>query len=185
MSCNRRANRNFRRFCITGFTNHDNIRVLPQQCTQSHCKGHSGGHIYRSLGNIWQILFHWVFNGGNIYGTLCQMLQYHIQGGSFSGTGRPGNIDDSIGCRHHFHQHVIGIFIHAKVACVINLCIRGQITQYDFFPVCGGQYGNTHADILQYHMKVTVLRNSLFCNVQIAHDLNSGNNGIVQRFFQG
>ena len=181
-----RTHGNFSRFCVTGFTDHDNIRILSQQGTQSHCKGHAGSHINGSLRDIGQVFFHRVLNGRNIYRSLGQMLQYHIQRGRFTGTGRPRNIDDAVGGGHHLHQHVIGILVHAKVTGVVDLGIRHQITHNDLLAVCRRQNGNTHTDVdsLQHSVEVAVLRDTFFRDVQVAHDLDTGNNGVVQCLFQ-
>ena len=52
--------------------------------------------------------------------------------------------------------------------------------------MCGGQDGNTHTDInaLQHSVEVAVLGDTLFGNIQIAHDLDTGNDGVMQRLFQ-
>ena len=114
------------------------------------------------------------------------MLQYHIQRGRFTGTGRPRNIDDAVGGGHHLHQHVIGILVHAEVTGVVDLGIRHQITHNDLLAVCRRQNGNTHTDVdsLQHSVEVAVLRDTFFRNVQVAHDLDTGNNGVVQCLFQ-
>ena len=118
-----RSDRDLRRLCVTCLTDHDDIRVLTEQSTQSHGKGHAGSHIYRRLGNIGQVLFHRILDGGNVYRTLRQTLQYHVKRGRLTGTGRPCDVDNAVRRRHHFHQHIVGIIVHAEVSGVVDLGI--------------------------------------------------------------
>ncbi len=83
-------------FRISGLTNHDDIRVLSKQGSQSDFKGQSRHIIYLHLIQLRHIFLHRVFNGGNIYASLGQLIQNHIQGGRLTGTGWAGYVNNTI-----------------------------------------------------------------------------------------
>src|SRR5439155_1324753 len=57
MPCERRLNCNLRRLQIARLSNHDAIRVLPQEVTQNSSKGEADSFIDRHLHDSLQIIF--------------------------------------------------------------------------------------------------------------------------------
>ena len=62
-----RTHGNFSRFCVTGFTDHDNIRILTHQRTESHIERQTCHRIYLRLVNVRNILLHRILDRGNIH----------------------------------------------------------------------------------------------------------------------
>ena len=79
MSRDRSSDRCSGSLTVTGLSNHDDIRVLTHQGTQSHIKGKPGNRINLCLVDIRQILFHRIFNRGNIDMSSGQIIQNHIK----------------------------------------------------------------------------------------------------------
>ena len=51
---------------ITGFTHHDDIRILAQQGAQSAVKGQPGSVVYLHLIHSGQVFLHRVLDGGDV-----------------------------------------------------------------------------------------------------------------------
>ena len=70
---------------------------------------------------------------------------------------------------------------------VFNVGVGGQQTQHGFFAKHGGQNRHTHVHVrpgLQPGAEMSVLGHAVLGNVQVGHDLDTGNQGLVQSTLQ-
>ena len=121
MTGNRRTYRSTGSLAVTGLSNHDNIRILTHQGTQSHIKRQTRNRIYLRLIDSRKILLHRIFNGRNIDISAGEIIQHHIQRGRFSTSGRSGNINNSIRMVQHRCKLVITVVIHTKMIRMIHM----------------------------------------------------------------
>ena len=70
--------RHRRRFFISDFTQHDNIRILTHNRTQSCGKGKSAPAVDRHLINPRQLIFHRILQSYNIAGRSIKLLERGI-----------------------------------------------------------------------------------------------------------
>ena len=69
---------------VTDFTDHDHVRVLTQNGSQTTGKGHLGFGVDRRLADTRQVIFHRIFDGQNIARLVVKMAEGGVQTGGFA-----------------------------------------------------------------------------------------------------
>ena len=101
MTGQRRLHRDFRCLTVTNLTDHNNVRVLPQDRTQAVGKGQIDFRIHLDLADTGQLVFDRVLNRDDILFTIVQAGQRRIQAGGLTGTGRSGHQEDAMTFADH------------------------------------------------------------------------------------
>ena len=83
-------------FKIPHFTNHDNVRVLPDDGAQRIGKIQADLWFHLDLVNAFQLILHRIFYRKDFLLRSIQRLQGGIQSGRFAAAGWPGNQDNTV-----------------------------------------------------------------------------------------
>src|SRR5438094_951106 len=117
MTRHRRADRDVRRFDVANLTNHHNVRVLPQNVTETFGKGQIDLRLNVDLGHARQPIFHRLFDGDDAPLNGIDAAQEAIKRRRFSAASRAGEKKDSVRLReqiandlvHEFYDGSFGI----------------------------------------------------------------------------
>src|SRR5262249_5832723 len=93
----RGANGDFGRFEIADFADHDDVRVLPQNRTQSGGESEITPWTHRDLCDTGQFVFDRVFNGENFQLGRVDALQYRVKRGGFAAACGAGGEEEAVG----------------------------------------------------------------------------------------
>ena len=175
MSCDRRPHRDRCSLGVTGLTDHDNIRILTEQCTQSHFKRQSGCIVYLCLVDFFNIFLYRIFDRGYIDTALCHLIQNHIQGGCLTTSGRSGQINNTVRTVEHRTKSLIIAFFHTKRIRMLDRRIAGEQTEYRLFSKDSRQDGYTDIDIFSFYVdaEMSILRYTPFRNIQFGYDFDT------------
>jgi len=135
---------NFRGLAVADFADHDNIGILPQNRPQTLGESHFHFGVNLGLADAVQIKFDGVFHRQNIARAFVQPVDYGVQTGGFTGTGRAGHQDNAVRVRDHFLNRIqLGIG-HADLFEIELVGLFVQQPQHDPFAMTGRQRGHPH-----------------------------------------
>src|ERR1700685_4563274 len=184
-----RLNGNLRRFRVADFAHHDLVGIVAQNRAQAAGKGETLFLVHRNLRNATQLIFDRIFNRDDLVFVGLDLVDGGVKRGGFTGTRGPG----------HQH-HAIRLFDIAPEAPQIVFVKthdfkgqRAELLAHRFF-VEHAQHGvfsmnrrhdrNAEVDgaAVVLYPETSVLRHSALGNIQLAHDLDTGNHGRVMLF---
>src|ERR1700722_15223738 len=90
------ADGNVRCLDVANFAHHDNVRVLPQNVTQTLCEGEIYLWFHINLRDAGQAVFNRFFDGDDAALHRVDAAQETIKRGRFSASGRTSEQDDSV-----------------------------------------------------------------------------------------
>ncbi len=103
------------RFRIADLADHDDVRVLAQERTETRSKRDAGLRIDLRLVHIAHIVFDRVFDRGDIDLRTVQDVHQSIQRRRFSGTGRTAGQDHAVGSLEIFRDDLHGLGRHTDL----------------------------------------------------------------------
>ena len=170
----RGLHRNLRRLTIAHFTDHDDVRVLPQDGTQCVGKGQVDLGMHLNLVDTFELVFHRIFDGDDFLTGRIQLGQRRIQGGGLAGTGRSGHKQDAVGLgqqgvealqRIRLKTHLVEIQAHTGAV---------QNPHHHAFAMHSGHGGDTQVELppLHTHLDAAVLRQAALGNIQVRQQLD-------------
>ena len=168
---------NLRSFQIADFTDHDDVRILPQNRAQCFGKRHVYARIDLGLSDPGQFVFDRVFDRQDVGAAFIQPRQCGIQGGGLAGAGGAGDQHDAVRLQDQLVKLLQHVCVHAQMLHVELIDILVEQAQYRAFAMSGGQRGNPHIDSLAAHPQrdAAILRQAFFGNVQLRHNLDARN----------
>ena len=182
-----RADRDGRRLGIAGLADHDDIGVLTQQGAQAALKGQARNVVDLRLVDAGQIALDRVLDRRDIDLPLGDGLQDHVERCRLAGTCRPGQVDDAVGAVEQRQKPPVGLIVHAEVVGVFNVGVAGQDTQHGLLAKDGRQDRDADVDVgagLKPGAEMPVLRDAVLGNVKVGHDLDAGDERLMQGALQ-
>ena len=125
-----------------------------------------------------------VFDGDELAGRSVDGVEKCVKTGGFTGTGRPCDQKDSVGIVDDFGDHIQVVGVETELRNIqLDTCLI-ENTHYDTLAVSGGNTRHTQVDVFfaHAHLDTSVLRDTLFGNIQPGHDLQSAGQIGLQEF---
>ena len=110
----RRLNGNLRRLQITRFSNHDAIRILPQEVAQNSSKGQADAFIHRHLHDSLQIVLNGLLGSDQLRINRVDLAQTGVKRRRLSGPRRPCGDKNSVRTLDHFQQEIVDVIRHSQ-----------------------------------------------------------------------
>ncbi|MNS74569.1 hypothetical protein D3C72_1080500 [compost metagenome] len=171
----RGLNGDLRGFEIADFANHDDVRVLTQDRAQGLGKGQVDLGVDLCLADAGQFIFDRVFHRHDVALAGIELAQRGIQRGGFARARGPGHQHDAVWLGHQLFEAAQGFTLHADRAEAEFVFALVQQAQHGTLAMGTGQGGDTHIDgaRAQAQADTAVLRQALFRNVEVGHDLEA------------
>src|ERR1035438_8246141 len=180
----RRVNGNLRRLGVANFAHHDLVGIVTQDGAQTAGKGQSLFLVHRNLGNAANLVFDRVFDGDQLVFVALDLVQRRVQRGGFARARRSGD-------QHHpvrlldVATELAQVFIaetdHVEGQLVELLAYRLLVEHptHRVFAVNRGHDGDAEVDGASEiaHPETPVLRDPALGDVQLAHDLDTRDDG--------
>ena len=170
-------------FKIADFTNHDDIRVLPQNRSQRFGKTQVNLGIHLGLAHAGQLVFNRVFNRQNILRAGVQPFERGIQRRGLAGACRSGDQNNAVRLQHQAFKTAQHFALHTHSFEVQPVATFVQQTQHCAFAMGAGQGADAHVNCpcADAQADAAILWQTLFSDVQFSHDFQARN----QRGMQG
>ena len=170
-------NGNLRRLQVAHFTDHNHVRVLPQERAQGPAEGQADGLVDGDLHDAFQVVFDRVFGSEQLGVNGVDAPQAGVEGGGFAAAGRPGSDEDAIGPLHGFGDVIVKVLGEAQR---IEFKVDGgtiQHAQHHRFTELGWEGRNAQIDraITHGETDAPVLGQAALGDVEVGHDLETGN----------
>ena len=160
---------------VANFTDHDHVRILPQDGAKGLGKAQVDLGVVLCLAHARQFVFDRVFHRHDVVARSVKPLQRGIQAGRFARTRGACDqqnamwlCDQMVNLREHTALHAHRFERQAGLAFV-------QQAQHRAFAMGAGQGGYPHIDCTgaQAQTDAAVLRQAFFGNVELGHDLQA------------
>jgi len=165
-------NGNARGFFITDFADHEDIGILSEECAQCGCEGESGAGIEVDLADVGKLDFDRVFDGGDIFFGLVEVVEGGVEGGGFAAAGGACDEDHAIGFGEGILELCVFWFRHAGVFQGGQDFLGLQEAEDAFFAVEDG--AGVDADIGAMEVEAAILWESAFSDIEFGHDFEAG-----------
>ena len=177
-----RPHGNFRCLTVSNLSHTDDIRILSKNGSESGGEGQSQLLVDLHLRCPGDIVLHGVLqcNEIGIFGQ--ELIHQRIHGAGLSGAGGAHDHNDAGTKPQKPIQLGILRLRHADAAAIELLTVPHQNTNNNFLAVNGRQCRHTeiHLGAHELQLRPAVLGHPTLHNVQLRHDLQSGNDGILE-----
>ncbi len=182
MSGHGRPHGDFRRLTVSNLSHTDDIRILSKNGSESGGEGQSQLLVDLHLRGTGDIVLHRVLQCNEIGALGQKLIHQRIHGAGLSGAGGTHNHDDTGTKSQKPVQLGILRLRHADAAAIKLFTVPHQNTNDDFLSVNGRQCRHTeiHLGTHELQLRPSVLRHPTLHNVQLGHDFQSGNDGILK-----
>src|SRR5713101_1093806 len=176
-------NGDLRGFLIADFADHDLVRIVAQDGTQTASEGQALLLVHVNLRDAADLVFYRIFVGNVLVFVRFDLVDGRVQGGGFAGAGGPSHQDHAVrltnvaaeaaqflrGKTDHIESQALKLF--GKSLFVEN-------TKDGVLAMARGHNGNTQIDVtpLVLHAETPILRNTALGDVQIAEHLDAREN---------
>ena len=169
-------------FEVADFTDHDHVRILPQDGAQGLGEGELDLRIDLDLADAGQVVFDRVFDGDDVAALGVHALQCGVERGALAGAGGAGDEEDAVGFLEQFGKGRHGALRHAQAVEAALTAALVEQAQHDALAVGGGQRGYAHVHLAagQAQGDAAILGQALFGDVEAGHDLDPRGHGGVQ-----
>src|SRR5579859_1416350 len=182
----RGLDRDLRRLGVADFTQNDLVRIVAQDGPQSAGEGEAFFLIDRNLRNAVYLVFDRVFDRNDLVFVSLDLVQRGVERGGFAAARGPGDQHHSIGLQNVAPELAQVFFIEAddvqhQVAELFAHRFLVQHAEHGIFAVNGRHNGNAEVDQTSavFHAETPVLRHAPLGNIELAHDLDTGDDGGV------
>ena len=173
---------NICRRLVPDFTDHEYVRVLPQQSPERGVKRQAYALVDIHLVGTGQDNFRRVFDGSDIHARRVQVVQAGVQGHGFARSGRAGDQNHAIGFGNRLHhKRQFGVRqTQCRKAELVGLLVQNP--QHNFFAMQGRQTADPHIHhaLVERELHATVLRQPFLGNVQTRLHLDTRNDLFAQ-----
>ena len=175
MACQCGLHGNLRRFAVTHFTNHDDVRVLAQDGAQRIGKGQVDLRMHLDLVDAFQLVFHRVFHGDDLVLFRVNLGQGRVQGRRLTRAGRASHQQNTVRAGEQVVELGQGILGKAHGLQLQLHTGAVQHTHHDALAVHRGHGRDTQVQLAAFHagFDTAVLRQAALGNVQMRHQLNA------------
>ena len=176
-------NGDLRRFRIADFANHHHVRVLPQDGAQRAGKGEFNARVHLRLPHARQVVFDGVFHRHDVAVRRIQPRQAGVQRGRFAAACGAGHQNDAVRLVYELLKALQHAALHAHGFQREAAFRLVQQAQHRPLAMRAGQGRYAHVDgpRAQPQADAAILRQALFGNVQLGHDLQAADERGVQR----
>src|SRR5580704_2962037 len=178
----RGLNGDLRGLLVANFADHDLVRVVPQNRTQSAREGQSLFLVHRNLRDAAKLIFDGVFDGDDLVFVALDLVDGGVERGGLARAGRPRN-------QHHavWFADVAAKFAHLLAGKTNDIQAEAleffgerlfvQDAQHRVFSVARGHDGDAQIDeaALVFNPEAAVLRHAALGDIQVAEHLDTGN----------
>src|SRR6266478_1850496 len=177
---------NFCRFKVANLSDQNNIRILPQEGTERGGKVQADLLLHLHLVDARQLKLDGVFRGHDVGVHGIQSGDRGIQSIGFARTRWTGNQHHAVGLQDVPLKFFQRLRLEAELGHVQPEVFLVQQSHDDFFAVKGRHSRNAEVQFLLFAVGLVldhdtaVLRQALFRNVQLGHDLQAAGDGILQ-----
>jgi hypothetical protein len=167
---------------VADLADHDHVRVLAQDGAQGLGKGQVDLRVDLGLADAGQFVFHRVFHRQHIGRGGVHAAQAGVQRGRLARTGGPGDQHDAVRLLDELGKAAEHLAIHAQAFQRELALGLVQQAQHGAFAVRRGQRAHAHVDgaAADAQRDAAVLRQALFGDVQLGHDLQARDQRGVQ-----
>ena len=95
---------------VTDLSHQNTVRVLTEKCPECFLESHADCIIDRTLHQAFNIILYRVFGGEDFIFNLIDFTESRVERGGFTGTGRSGNQQDTVGQMDDFPEFRQNIF---------------------------------------------------------------------------
>src|SRR2546430_1947193 len=182
MTRHRRADRDVRGFDVANLTNHHNVRVLPQNVTETFGKGQIDLRLNVDLGHARQPIFHRLFDGDDAPLNGIDAAQEAIKRRRFSAASRAGEKNDSVRLREQMANDLLLLFAQIEPIEPELLLAAAEQTQTDGFAVHGGNSRDADVDVLIVRLQIhaAILGQPTLSDVHVRHYFQARDDGRLQ-----
>ncbi|OIQ70742.1 hypothetical protein GALL_476410 [mine drainage metagenome] len=179
----RGLNRNLRGLKVTDFTDHDDVRVLPQNGAQGLGKVKFDLRVDLGLPDTGEFILDRVFDGHDVVAPGVQPRQRRIQGGGFARAGRAGDQHNAVRLGHQRLKAAQHLALHAQRFQTQAAFGFVQQAQHRTLAMGAGdgRHPHIHRPGADAQGDAPVLRQPALGNVKLGHDLQAGNQRRMQR----
>ena len=176
------AHRDLGGLAVTDLADADDIGVLTQHGTQRAGKGHADLFVDLHLRGAVKLDFDRVLERDQVGGLADQLLGQCIHGRGFTGARGADDQDNAAGRSQQFVDLAAFGLGQTDAGAVEHRGVAGEQTDNGFFTVDRGQRAETHIHLsaVEHHHRAAVLRNALFCDIDMAHDLQTRGRRVLE-----
>src|SRR5713226_5512078 len=162
---------------VADLSHHDGVRVLAQDVLQHLGETQSDRFADRVLVDVVQLVFHRVLDRDDVLLYVVQIIEGRVQRGGLAAAGGAADQDQSIAVAEQFLEQLQIGLPHAELLDIEDRLILVQHPQHDLFTVDAGQRAEAQVDgaPLRHDLNASVLRHAPLRDIQVAHDLEAGN----------
>src|SRR6266849_1027844 len=182
----RGLNGDLRGFLVADFADHDFVRVVAEDGAQTAGEGETLFFVDGNLGDAAKLVFDGGFDSDDFVFVGFDFVDGGVERGGFAGTGRAGDQHHAVGLAN-VAAEAAGFFgreaddIEAEAMEFFGKGFLVQHGKNGVFAVAGGADGNAQVNVAAFvfHAEAAVLRDAAFGDVQVAENLDAGENGGV------
>ncbi len=174
----RSLHRDLRRLLVADFANQNHVRVVAQYRAQPPRERQA-----RLLRNLYlvdaaQLILHRVFDGNDFAVRVIDLVERGVEGRGLAAAGGAGDQDDAVRQLQHAPEAAQFTLGHAQLAHPAQGCVLPQQPQHQRLAMQHRNHRNpdVHLHLLDPDLDAPILRQPLFSNVQVAENLDPGNN---------
>ena len=178
VACQRGLNSNLRCLQVSNFTHQNDVRILPQNRTQTRRKRNANVMVDLDLYDPVNVILDRILSRDQLFRDLIHLRQGRIQRRCLARTGRTGHQHNSVRTLHDLpkigHRHLVHPYLgqrqryHRSVQDSHNHALAEH----------GRQYAHAQVHLVPTHHQLdsTVLWQTSLGNIQIRHNLDSRGN---------
>ena len=181
-----RLDGDFRGFKVANFAHQDNVGVLAQEGAQGRRKIQADLLLHLHLVHASQLEFNRVFGGHDVGIGLVQPRDGRVERVGFARSGRPGDQHHAVGLQNGLLELDQRLLLETELGHIQAEVFLVQQPEHDLLAPQRGQSGDAEIELLflaaDLHLQhdAAVLRQPLFADVELGHDLEPRSDGVLQ-----
>ena len=163
------------RLDVADFADHHHIRVVAQDGSQPGLEGHAHLVIDGDLVDALQVVFDRVLDRQHLESRTHDFVERRVEGRGFTGTGGPGDQDNSVGSFDEASESAVGFLIHAQLGQGEEHVGLVEQTHDHAFAEQHGDDRDADVDLppADVELDAPVLRDAALGDVQVRQDLDA------------
>ncbi|OPZ71630.1 MAG: hypothetical protein BWY82_01653 [Verrucomicrobia bacterium ADurb.Bin474] len=160
---------------VTDFPNHDHVRILAEDVTESRCEIEADLGLDLGLVDTFHLIFDRILNCQNPALGRVNGANKCVKRGGLSGPGGTGDQHNPVGPRQHLSHPFVIIIQQADLTQRQGFLPLVQQTQAHTLAIHGGKGRDTDVDVIATDLVVdtAILRAPFFRNIQARHDFQA------------
>src|SRR5208282_4673925 len=177
---------NFSGFKVADFADQNNVGILPQKGAQGRCEVQSNLLLHLHLVDAAQLKFDGIFGRHNVGVGLVEARDGGIERVGLTRTCRTGDQHHAVGFENGFLELDQRFGLETELSHVEPQIFLVEQPEHDFLAPQRGQGADTEVELLlaaadiHFQHDAAVLRQPLFADVQLRHDLEAGSDCVFE-----